>query len=77
MSPRSVQRFWDNDMHQNLECMSPRSVQRFWDNDMHQNLESSIYRLSAGAAGTARRRGTARDSSAGSWRSPAAGCRGR
>ncbi len=38
MSPKSAQRFWDNDMHQN-KCMSPKSAQRFWDNDMHQNKD--------------------------------------
>jgi hypothetical protein len=37
MSPKSGQRFWDNDMHSaKLEdFMSPKSGQRFWDNDMH------------------------------------------
>lgn len=32
MSPKSVVRFWDNDMLG--RCMSPKSVVRFWDNDM-------------------------------------------
>ncbi|MCZ8543328.1 hypothetical protein OOJ09_04000 [Mesorhizobium qingshengii] len=39
MSPKSAQRFWDNDMHEREECMSPRSAQRFWDNDMHKREE--------------------------------------
>ncbi|MFQ6161037.1 hypothetical protein ACLMJV_18355 [Sinorhizobium meliloti] len=35
MSPKSAQRFWDNDMRK--KSMSPKSAQRFWDNDMHKN----------------------------------------
>jgi G:T-mismatch repair DNA endonuclease (very short patch repair protein) len=35
MSPKSAQRFWDNDMHK--KSMSPKSAQRFWGNDMHKN----------------------------------------
>ncbi|WP_201413509.1 hypothetical protein [Mesorhizobium sp. J8] len=39
MSPRSVQRFWGNDMHQD-NSMSPKTARRFWENDMHQNQHS-------------------------------------
>ncbi|TIQ27198.1 MAG: hypothetical protein E5X48_33185 [Mesorhizobium sp.] len=38
MSPKSAQRFWENDMHRN-RCMSPKSAQRFWEDDMHRNRD--------------------------------------
>jgi len=38
MSPKSAQRFWENDMHE-MRSMSPKSVQRFWENDMHKNKD--------------------------------------
>ncbi|RWC50065.1 MAG: hypothetical protein EOS55_05770 [Mesorhizobium sp.] len=43
MSPKSVQRFWGNDMHEKEKCMSPKSVQRFWGNDMHHSLDGFGY----------------------------------
>ncbi|MFV0368677.1 MAG: hypothetical protein ACK5KM_09475, partial [Hyphomicrobiaceae bacterium] len=36
MSRKSVQRFFDNGMHEINKCMSRKSAQRFFDNDMHE-----------------------------------------
>ncbi|ESZ22355.1 hypothetical protein X737_04125 [Mesorhizobium sp. L48C026A00] len=41
MSPKSAQRFWDNDINKQEQCMSPKSAQRFWDNDMHSDSNAT------------------------------------
>ncbi|AZO22349.1 hypothetical protein EJ070_17745 [Mesorhizobium sp. M1E.F.Ca.ET.045.02.1.1] len=57
MSPKSAERFWENDMHQNKERMSPKSVQRFWESDMHRNKDlKRVDRIRFDATRLARRR---------------------
>ncbi|MCA1407210.1 hypothetical protein I6F26_14720 [Ensifer sp. IC3342] len=48
MSPKSAERFWDNDMRKTKDAWSPKSAQRFWDNDMRKTKDACRPKVRSG-----------------------------